>query len=59
MTKKEVKELHPGDEVFWNDPDEGTCSKNIIILEISTKGDIVCITGDDGADLECFAHELN
>lgn len=58
MTMRQVRKLHQGDEVFWEDPDEGTCSKTIVIKEISIKGDIVSITGRDGADLECFAREL-
>lgn len=62
MNRKQVKALHNGDEVFWNDPAEGTCSKYITIQSIWV-GDgsdpIVKITGKDGSDLECWAHELS
>lgn len=59
MTFTEVKRLHPGDEVLWTDPDDGVCSKTITILKITVNGDVVCITGTDGSDLECFARELS
>ena len=51
--------------MFWNDPDEGECSRFIIIRRIEfhgTKGDpdcVVRITGADGDSLECFAGELS
>jgi len=63
MNKKQVKALHNGDEVYWNDPDEGLCSKYIVIRHITlmdeTDDPIICITSNDGDDLECFAHELS
>ena len=58
MTFEEVARLRNGDEVFWNDPDEGLCSRYIIIQTIEVKGDIVIIQEDDGTTLECFAEEL-
>ena len=58
MTFEEVARLRNGDEVFWNDPDEGLCSRYIIIQTIEVKGDIVVIQEDDGTTLECFAEEL-
>ena len=60
MTIQEVKQLHNGDEVFWNDPDEGKCSRHITIKHISIWGDdVVKITGEHGYCLECYAHELS
>lgn len=56
---RNIKKLHPGDEVFWTDPDGGACSKSIIILEIEVKGNVVCILGKDGGYLECLAKELS
>lgn len=55
--------LNPGDEVYWNDPDEGVCSKHITIRTVEYHGQvgddcIIQLTGVDGSDLECFAHEL-
>lgn len=64
MTAKRVNELHSRDQVFWKDPDEGKCSKQITILEITIISDDnprnpVCrITDIDGDVLECFASEL-
>jgi hypothetical protein len=64
MTVEEAKTLRPGDEVYWNDPDEGVCSQLIIIqrcdvLAAYTGDDaILSITGQDGEELECLASEL-
>lgn len=68
MTLKEVRKLHSGDEVFWTDPDEGSTSRTIIIQSIRINApddrevfgdEIISITGNDGDELECFAHELS
>ncbi len=59
MLVKDVEQLHNGDEVFWNDPDDGACSRHITIQAIAVSGEVVVITGKDGSDLECFAHELS
>jgi len=53
-----LDELRNGDEVWWNDPDDGACSRSYIIRYIEVKGDIVCISSQDGEYLECFASEL-
>lgn len=61
MTRKEAQSLHPGDEVFWNDPDDGKCSRtyHIRTIEVLAQSDIVIIHGYDGSSLECFASELS
>lgn len=60
MNKKQLKQLGTGDEVFWTDPAEGTCSKHITIQTINLEHyPIVQITGKDGSDLECYAKELS
>lgn len=59
MKMKSVKQLHAGDEVRWNDPDGGLCSKTIHISSIEVKGSIICITDVNGDYLECFAKELS
>lgn len=57
--------LHDGSEVFWNNPDDGMCSRHIVIHKIEfhgAKGDPDCIlriTGVDGDFVECFARELS
>lgn len=47
-----------GDEVYWNDPDEGACSGKYIVMSIDTDGGRV-LSGDDmvtiGNSLEDFA----
>jgi len=63
MTFKEAKQLHSGDEVFWNDPDDGACSRYLRIQSIdvgSDNGDltIVSIMEVGGSVVECFAKEL-
>ena len=58
MIMTEVKQLQIGDEVFWNDPDNGLTSRSVIIQSIEVKGEIVCIYDRDGDNLECFASEL-
>lgn len=58
-------ELHAGDEVFWNDPDEGACSRTLKISYITYHGEIgdadciIQITERDGSLVECFAKELS
>jgi hypothetical protein len=59
MSLMEVHDLRAGDEVYWNDPDYGACSKHIVIQEIEILGDTVCITDIYGDYLECFPHELS
>ena len=55
----DVRALHTGDEVFWTDPDDGLCSRHLVILTIDVRGDVVVITTDDGRVLECLAGELS
>jgi hypothetical protein len=62
MTQAEVEKLHPGDEVYWNDPDddpETSCSRVYKILTIQVFDEMVVITEADGSHLECFAKELS
>lgn len=61
MTLNEVRKLHPGDKVYWNDLDGGTCSRVIKIqsIEIRKSCKTVILTDVDGSALECFASELS
>ena len=59
MDIEDIEQLDNGDEVYWTDPDEGACSKHIVIQTITVNGEVVCITGKDGSELECFAGELS
>lgn len=64
MTLEQAKKLHSGDEVFWNDPDNGACSRHYVINQIwFEEGDpgeeVVIIQEEDGSVLSCFAEELS
>lgn len=59
MTRDEVMALDNGDEVYWNDPDEGTCSRYLTIQTIDVNGEVVVITDKQGLTLECLASELS
>jgi hypothetical protein len=56
---KPVSALAARDEVFWDDPDEGLCSRSIQIQSIEFHGDMVRITDVSGDELECYASELS
>lgn len=64
MTPEQVKNLKPGDSVFWMDParrafsNVGDCSKVIIIKEIIEKGEHFMLIGTDGSETECYPSEL-
>ena len=54
------RHLHTGDEVTWNDPDEGRCSRTGIICEIRYIGnDVAAITFTDGWQSEVPLSELS
>lgn len=66
MTIEQVKQLHSGDQVFWNDPDNGLCSRHFCISSVCIRppvldrdDDIITIVDKDGSALECFASELS
>jgi hypothetical protein len=59
MKIQDAKKLAPGDEVYWNDPDEGICSRFYIISKIEIEGNVISITSDDGNYLDCFVWELS
>lgn len=59
MRITDVKRLHSGDEVYWEDPDNGLCSDFVRIKEIEfIPPNFVRIMSPDGFVLECFAREL-
>ena len=60
MRISEAKKLHRGDEVLWNDPDGGACSRVYKIQHIEWFSDCcVRIMDEDGSTLEAFARELS
>jgi hypothetical protein len=58
MTTKDAEGLACGDTVFWNDPDNGECSRYIEIASIEIVGDVAEICAKDGGYLECYLREL-
>lgn len=55
----DVHSLREGDEVYWNDPDNGECSRYFTIRTIRIGEDgAIKIIATDGSELECFAWEL-
>lgn len=61
MNISQVFRLHPGDEIYWNDPDDGLCSDYYTIsrIWIEDEGESIRIVDVEGRELECFAHEIN
>jgi len=60
MTRKCLLSLRPGDEVHWRDPDEGACSRNLVIQEIEVfEEGIVRITTPDGDVVEAYFREVS
>lgn len=56
-----VYSLHKGDTVHWNDPDNGLCSKDIVIetIEYYSGEDITEDTVLINGELMCFVSELS
>ena len=59
MKLHEVKQLQPGDEVYWSDPDNDIASRDMTIGSISIKGEVIHIVDTERCYLECFANELS
>jgi len=57
VTNNEARNLKAGNKVLWVDPDDGECTKEILIKSISINGDVITIS-DDVFDIECIASEL-
>lgn len=58
MKIADAKKLHSGDQVYWNDPDDGACSRVLTIQSVEVHGNVVTIEEPDGSVVECFAREL-
>tara|TARA_R110002020_G_scaffold93177_1_gene224909 strand:+ start:479 stop:760 length:282 start_codon:yes stop_codon:yes gene_type:complete len=48
--------LREGDEVYWNDPDEGACSGNGVFVRYNADG--VAVIRKDDVEMEVFVKEL-
>jgi hypothetical protein len=54
------EQIQTGDEVFWTDPDQGKCSRHLIVQTIEIRQCMsVRIVDVEGGELECFASELS
>jgi hypothetical protein len=61
MSITDANHLKPGDEVFWNDPDDGDgdCSRKIVIASIKRRvPGVYSIVDKSGDHVECYAREL-
>lgn len=52
------KNLQIGDEVYWNDPDDGMCSGVFKIVEF-INDTVVLLRNDSGSETEAFLNELS
>lgn len=61
MRRHNIKKLKPGSVVFWNDPDEGICSRPYTIksIDFCWENNILTIEDTDGSVLECFPREID
>ncbi len=52
--------LRTGDEFFWSDPDEGTCSRVVRIQTIEyTDERTIRVMESNGNVLECYLNEIS
>jgi hypothetical protein len=56
--KDAKKVLKPGTRVFWNDPDEGLCSREIDVKGVKWTGAGTVLLEDDLGEVEAFTNEL-
>jgi hypothetical protein len=57
MDDENSEKFSVGDEVFWNDPDDGICSKYAKIIEF--KSEFYVLVDRNGNSFEAFEHELS
>jgi hypothetical protein len=50
-------DLRAGDEVYWNDPDEGACSGHGVFVRYDSDG--VAVIRKDDVEIEVFVKELS
>lgn len=53
------KNLHPGDEVMWNDPDNGECSRKLKIGSINIDDEVFHIVTVKGDEVQGYLEELS
>jgi hypothetical protein len=50
--------LDEGDQVYWNDPDEGVSSGHYTVLHNNPIAEILLLADDFGSEVEAFYHEV-
>jgi len=56
-----MSKFNKNDEAYWNDPDNGECSKHVTIKldQNVIRGEAVyLVIGNDGSEFEAFESEL-
>lgn len=59
LTIAQAKKLKQGDRVYWTDPDDGICSRLLVIQEVNVTTGVVKITDTLGGYIECWPRELS
>jgi hypothetical protein len=61
MNIQQIRKLCPGDQIYWNDPDDGRCSRiyEIKNIRIDDDEEIVTIEEPDGSLLMCYISEID
>ena len=54
-----LESLQTGDEVYWNDPDEGICSGHATFVGHMSYVDGVSVIVKDGIKMQVFTKELS
>jgi hypothetical protein len=52
-----LKQFNIGDEVYWNDPEDGLCSAYYTIAELYNDDIVLLVNGY--SETEAFIHELS
>lgn len=53
------RKFNPGDEVYWNDPDDGISSGYYIVVKYITDEILALRSEDWSSELEAFESELS
>jgi len=61
MKLEDIAALQSGDQVYWNDPDDGLCSRMYTIESITSHSEtgVVTITEKDGSVIDAYFNELS
>jgi hypothetical protein len=59
ITEMKMNNLLAGDEVYWNDPDEGTCSGHGTFVRYLDGEQTTALIKKDDVEIEVFIQELS